>query len=275
MFLTGNSSTDKIFAPVTNLLMSVIMTVISDGPDNFDDERRVYFILEEFTSLGHIAQLKDFLKLSSSKNICVIIAYQDFQEIERIYGEKEARSIINNISTLICLGINEPDAARYLSSALGKITYTEKIQNENVSMNENKEGFSINTVEQEKTKLLVSETDLMNLPALQAYANINGIDGVIKIEFDWEESEKINERFILNTDMESPLKELERKKEQEKNNTADSITGELQDQVNSAMNMKDGDIQLENKKTEARDERFVFKKSQDQDEDFNTMKERG
>lgn len=192
IYITINLRTKEIFKPLLTLFVNTFGTEIMNLKDNPD--ARTYMFLEEFTSLNKLPILIDILKLAGSKGLSVWLIFQDYSLIEKIYSKEEKDSIINNCSTLICLGLNEVEACKYFSGKLGEKVTQEYQMNHSMGIAENRDGLSLN--EQKKTEDLVSPTDILYLPAFNCFMKIANVPGVIKLEFPLIKDVAIVEDFI-------------------------------------------------------------------------------
>ena len=197
IYLTINEYTKELLKPILTLFVNVLGRNILRLDDNYNPEKRIYFFLEEFTSLSKLTTIISLLKLSGSKGCSIWLIFQDFSQIEKIYSKVDQLSIINNCSSIVSLGINEQTQAEYLSKLFGEIKIGKTSLNHSIGLAVNRDGVSIQ--EKEETKPLVTWTALKNLEPLNCYVKLDQQEGgvvVSKIEFKLDEP--INKAFILN-----------------------------------------------------------------------------
>ena len=217
IYLTSNIKTKAIFKPVMTLFVNVLGAEILSMSDNYNEDKRIYLFLEEFTSLDRLDMIIQILKLSGSKGVSVWLAFQDFQQITKIYTKDDMSSIINNCSSIACLGLNEPESAEYFSKRLGEQKFKEKTISHSMGIKDNRDGLSLN--EQVKSERVVSSSELLNLPALHAYIKLDGTAGICKVDFQIHNDPIINEHFVLNKAISTPLKDIT---QQNKDNSSSS-----------------------------------------------------
>jgi len=203
IYLTSNAKTKNIFKTAMTLFVNVLGSELLSRPDTYDENKRTYLFLEEFTSLDRLDMIVQVLKLSGSKGVSVWLAFQDFQQITKIYTKDDMASIINACSSIACLGLNEPDAAEYFSKRFGEQKFQQKVKNHSMGIKENRDGLSIN--DQDKQERVVSPSDLLNLPQLNAFIKLEGTIGIVKTEFSIQKDETINEPFVVNELLATPL----------------------------------------------------------------------
>lgn len=206
IYLTSNVKTKTIFKPILTLFVNVFSAEVLTSKDNLDGER-IYLFLEEFTALDKLEKVIDLLKLSGSKGVSIWLAFQDFQQITKIYGQNDMPSIINNCSTTACLGLNEPEAAEYFSKRFAEMEFKEFAKNHSMGIKDNRDGLSLN--QQKKSERIVKASDLLNLPRLKAFIKIDGAPGIVKMDLEIKKDEPINEPYIYNDNLSTPLKTQE------------------------------------------------------------------
>jgi type IV secretory pathway TraG/TraD family ATPase VirD4 len=192
LFLSNTEKTQALFRPVLTLFVNAFSSHVLNLPD--DTNRRIFMFLDEFTALFKLEKVIEMLKLGRSKGVSLWIAFQDFQQLEKIYSKEDMRTVINNCKNIAVGQIKEPDAAAYLSKRFGKQEFYEKAQTFSMGVANNRDGLSLN--EQRKEDYVVKDNDLLNLPELQFYVMIDGLDGVTRTTADIMDVQKIAEGFI-------------------------------------------------------------------------------
>lgn len=192
LFLSNTEKTQALFRPLLTLFVNAFSSHVLNLPD--DTNRRIFMFLDEFTALSKLEKVIELLKLGRSKGISLWIAFQDFQQLEKIYSKEDMRTVINNCKNIAVGQIKEPDAAAYLSKRFGKQEFYEKAQTFSMGVADNRDGLSLN--EQRKEDFVVKDNDLINLPELQFYVMIDGLEGVTRTTVDIINVEKIAEGFI-------------------------------------------------------------------------------
>ena len=78
--------------------------------------------LDEFTKLGHVPGMADFLSMARHYRISVIMAIQNFAQMDEVYGQQDAKTIkANSVTHLVLPGV-DVDEARYYSIKIGDTT---------------------------------------------------------------------------------------------------------------------------------------------------------
>lgn len=192
LFLSNTEKTKALFKPVLSLFVNALGSIVLDMPD--DRNRRIYFFLDEFTALARLDKVIDLLKLGRSKGASIWLAFQDFQQLEKIYTKEDMRTIINNCKNVAIGQIKEPEAAKYLASRFGKQEFYEKSQTFSMGVADNRDGISLN--EQRKEDFVVKDSDLINLEERKFYVMLNHLPGVTLTTADIINVARIAEGFI-------------------------------------------------------------------------------
>ena len=80
ILLLGSDNLRAIaMAELNRMMLTYLTLAVLDLPD--DDDRRVWFLLDEFTSLGKIKQVQDLLYKGRSKGASVILAFQEIAQL--------------------------------------------------------------------------------------------------------------------------------------------------------------------------------------------------
>lgn len=77
-------------------------------------------ILDELARLGRLENLLPFLAVNRSLGVSVLMAYQDFSQIEKIYSKEEARSLMNLSEVTYVLSCKDNETTKVLSDLIGE-----------------------------------------------------------------------------------------------------------------------------------------------------------
>ena len=180
IFLSNIEETEAIMKPVLTLAINVLASETLKLDDDLN--RRIYFFLDEFTSLHKLEKIISLLKLGRSKGASVWLAFQDFQQLEKIYNREDMRTVINNSATTCVLRLKEPESAEYFAKRFGKQEYKIKTETISTGIAINRDGFSYS--EQIKDDFVVKDSEILNLPNLTLFIAISNIEGVCKTKIE-------------------------------------------------------------------------------------------
>lgn len=91
--------------------------------------RHVRFSLDEFANVGKIPIMTRAMAVVRSRNMSISLYVQSRSQIEVVYGEKEAQTIINNCTTQMFLGGHDVNTLKEFSETIGDETIYSRITN--------------------------------------------------------------------------------------------------------------------------------------------------
>ncbi len=102
------SDTDRSMDPLVSLLYTQALQSLSDYADNECPDNRlpvpVRFILDDFATNCRIPDFDNIISVIRSREISVSIILQSISQLDSIYGEARAQTILNNCDTWLYLG---------------------------------------------------------------------------------------------------------------------------------------------------------------------------
>jgi type IV secretion system protein VirD4 len=98
-------------------ISSLLRAVVRQGLGG----NRVWFVLDEAASLGHLECLDDMIDKYRGYGIRSILAYQSMGQLQQCWPEGKAQTLLSN-TTQIFFGVNDPTTAEYVSKRLGEQT---------------------------------------------------------------------------------------------------------------------------------------------------------
>jgi hypothetical protein len=111
--------------PVARLAIETIAREVLSAPE--DPGRRLWFVLDEFASLGRMDAVADVLVRGRSKGARVWASLQDLGQLRAAYGRDLAQSIVNAFSTLFVLRVADPELSESAARALGRRQVEERL----------------------------------------------------------------------------------------------------------------------------------------------------
>lgn len=83
-------------------------------------KKNAVLILDELARLGRLENLLPFLAVNRSLGVSVLMAYQDFSQVERIYSKEEARTLMNLSEVTYVLSCKDNETTKILSDLIGE-----------------------------------------------------------------------------------------------------------------------------------------------------------
>lgn len=89
-------------------------------------ERPLAMMLDEFTNFGYIPGFDDRLSLVRKRKIGMVLGFQNFMQLEKVYGRNKAETILDQPSCQVYFRMKNMNEAIRLSRAIGKQTVEER-----------------------------------------------------------------------------------------------------------------------------------------------------
>lgn len=109
LFITADGS-DEYEDAFINLIFDMLMQQLTKIADKYPNQRLpipIHFIFDDFAAGTKISSFPRQISKFRSKNMSSTIVLQSETQLEGMYGEADAKTIINNNDTLIYLGGND------------------------------------------------------------------------------------------------------------------------------------------------------------------------
>lgn len=132
--LANNPQKQSIYGTTLGLYCSRIIKLI-----NRKGQQKCALIIDELPTI-YMKNLDGLIATARSNKVMVCLGFQDFSQLSRDYGEKEARVITNTVGNIFS-GQLSGESARNLSERFGKIVQ----KRHNLSISRNDKSTSINT----------------------------------------------------------------------------------------------------------------------------------
>jgi hypothetical protein len=162
----------------------------------------VWFVLDELASLQRLPQLHTAVTENRKSNNPVVLGFQGRSQLETRYGH-EAEAMLSQPATKIFLATSEPNAARWISDAIGEIE-TERLTESRSSGRWGRSRNSETQNLQRQREPLVIPSEITGLQPLHGYLKHRNL--VVGMSFSIVELPDSHPSFIQRP-MEMPRKE--------------------------------------------------------------------
>lgn len=170
-----------------------------------DDHRRVWFILDELTTLHALPFLGTVKSESRKFGGCFVLGHHGASQLRTIYGNDGATSISGLCSTRMYLRLPEDGDAEPASRNLG--SYEIEEANESVSYGANTMRDGVSVSRQTKEKRLVMPTEIQVLDDLDGYLRVKGTFPAAKINLKYVHYPLKHPEFIARKIDSDPLRQ--------------------------------------------------------------------
>jgi len=152
LFLATKPSNRSITLPLIACLVELALAELMDI--GIDENRRVWFGLDELAALGVLPGLSPLMTEGRKYGVCVIAGLQSLNQLYEHYGYHAGSKIFGQFGTLCFFRNQEEGIVRMISNMCGTETITRQQKNTSFGANEFRDGVSYN--EQETKKLCKS-----------------------------------------------------------------------------------------------------------------------
>lgn len=106
---------------------------------------RTAIMLDEFTNFGKISNIADFLAIVRKARIGLVLGFQNYYQLERVYDRTEAKIIFDQPATQVFFQQKKYPEAKDLSEALGRVTVEETTVSDSGRIMESVQGRQLAT----------------------------------------------------------------------------------------------------------------------------------
>lgn len=205
LFISSLDDRHETLKPLITAWLDIAVNALMSLPPN--ENRRIWLILDELTSLHRLPYLRKTLAKARKFGGCVVIGIQNFAELEEEYGNKGARSISSLLNSRYCFRAPDPDMAKWSAENFGETIIQEVREGISYGANSMRDGISINRVETRKP--LINFSEIMSLDDLHAYVRLPGSFPITSVGFQYKERKARNEGIIPRKIDVSKLQEID------------------------------------------------------------------
>lgn len=175
IFITSTPDSLDALRPLQSLWLDLLILKLQSGAQS---QKRVWMILDEVAALNQLPQLHSALTRQRKSDNPIVLGFQGMSQIEFLYGDKMAQTILSQAFTNIVLRTGESNAAHHLSDMIGK-QELERIRETRPASAFGSKGRSYST---DRTVVpVVMESEIQTLDDLTGY--FVQLDKVVKISF--------------------------------------------------------------------------------------------
>lgn len=147
-----------------------------------DRQRRVWFLYDEIATLQHLPSLEKGITKGGKRGVCFVLGGQSLGQFEQNYNPATTKTLFDNCSTKIYFRTPGADTAKWVSADMGEEEFAQELPGRSLSSGR-RGGSTTSASEQQKTRPVVSYTDIKNLSPLNAFLNVAGNWPITKIKF--------------------------------------------------------------------------------------------
>jgi type IV conjugative transfer system coupling protein TraD len=184
IFLACLSDQREFLRSIFSVQLSLIIKGIMRRPIVPDDKKqRIWIVIDELASLNALPSLQTALEEVRKHGGCVILGFQDFGQLDVIYGHETVNTFSNLTGTKILLRCNDVKLAERNAKYFGEQEVRETSESLSFGAHQMRDGVSLS--ERIYKKPLITATDMSKLKKLQAYVKFAGDFPIAKIKIPY------------------------------------------------------------------------------------------
>ncbi len=205
LFISSLDDRHETLKPLITAWLDIAVNALMSLSSN--ENRRIWLILDELTSLHRLPYLKKTLAKARKFGGCIVIGIQNFADLEEEYGNKGARSISSLLNSRYFFREPDPDMAKWSAENFGEVIIEEVREGISYGANTLRDGISINRVETRKP--LINFSEIMSLDDLHAYVRLPGKFPITLVDFQFKKRVSINPGIVPRKINTAQLKEVD------------------------------------------------------------------
>lgn len=145
LYLSVPHSAAKRCYPLTACMMMQLFSTLEKRAEQSPGgalPRGVVCYMDEFANLGSILHMGEYVTTIRSKRVALVLAIQNFSQLQDIYGEKEADTILANCITKLVLPGAGQTEVEYFSRRIGETTVSTYSHNQSANDRGESEGWT-------------------------------------------------------------------------------------------------------------------------------------
>ena len=118
VFITYGDSQWTFVSQMVRTWVRIAFSEAMDLPE--DESKRLWFFLDEISSLGHLPDLQHALARTRKHGVSIVLGMQSVAQLRAIYGPDGAACIMDCLGNWLVLATSDPDTCEYMSRLLGE-----------------------------------------------------------------------------------------------------------------------------------------------------------
>ncbi|BBJ32487.1 conjugal transfer protein TraD (plasmid) [Rickettsia asiatica] len=168
LFLSSSPSQREVTLPLLACILELAVSYLIESGIN--EQRRIWFVIDELASLGRLNSLSTLLAESRKYGGCVMAATQSLNQLFDKYGHYAGSTLFDQFATKFMFRSTDPSTARLITDIFGNIEYASQQKNTSYGAHEHRDGVSY--TEQEKRKSLITTNDIASLKDLECFVGL-------------------------------------------------------------------------------------------------------
>ncbi len=168
LFLSSPPDLREVTMPLIACIFELSISYLIGMGINYD--RRMWFIIDEFASLGRLNGFSTLMSESRKYGGCVLAATQSINQLLENFGTHTANHIFGQFATKFLFRSDDPTSAKIISSIFGELEYSHQQKNTSFGANEFRDGISY--TQQQRHKTLITTDNLASLADHECFVGL-------------------------------------------------------------------------------------------------------
>lgn len=187
IFITSKATEREALRPLHSLWIDLLVLRLMSAPT--EKQNKVWFVLDELASLQRLPQLHTAITESRKSNNPIILGLQGKAQLEDIYRPLLAQVMLSQPATKIFLKTTEPNAAEWISNAIGKVEI-ERVKETHSQGTRQGKSFTVDR----QIEPLVMDSEISGLDDKHAFLKLG--NNVARFNFDYVDIPKTIPAFV-------------------------------------------------------------------------------
>ena len=193
LFITSDEQNHESLKPLISLWLSIAATsLLAMGPNR---QRRVWFFYDELASLHKLATLPRIISEARKFGGCFALGFQNFAQMENIYGPKGAAEIFDLLNTKFFFRSPSAQIAKFVEEDIGETRRKKFSEQTSFGHEQVRDGISFG--KEEERVSIVSYSDVQSLNDLQCFVTLPGSYPVVKLTMKYDSMPKVADALLL------------------------------------------------------------------------------
>ncbi|ECI5767970.1 type IV conjugative transfer system coupling protein TraD [Salmonella enterica] len=192
LFISSNADTHASLKPVISMWLSIAIRGLLGMGENRN--RRVWFFCDEIPTLHKLPDLVEIVPEARKFGGCYVFGIQSGTQMEDIYGEKAAATLMDVMNTRAFFRSPSYRIADYVAHEIGEKEILKASEQYSYGADPVRDGVS--TGKEMERVTLVSYSDIQSLPDLTCYVTLPGPYPAVKLALKYQERPKVAPEFI-------------------------------------------------------------------------------
>ncbi len=181
VYVLVNDRDLEVAKPMLRVWFEMASLAVLDRNIGDPNNLHTWLIIDELKTIGQLPSLPHVLDKGRKYSASVVLGFQAISQVKKIYGEDDARSILQGLQNQFYFRMSEVESAQYVSEALGE----QDVEQASFSSSYGPQGYgergsiSRTTV---RRKLVLAD-EVRSLETLNAFAVLSG-QKPVKVKFE-------------------------------------------------------------------------------------------